>query len=49
MQNKKEKCYAKGRNIRQLNSSIDHLKRGNAARIQINKNIIQIILMLTKN
>lgn len=49
MQNKKEKCYDKGRNIRQLKSLIDRLKRGNAARIQMNKNIILIILKLTKN
>lgn len=34
-----KKSYLKGKNLRQNNTSIDHLKRGNAARIHINPNI----------
>lgn len=44
-----KKSYERGKNIRHVKPSIDRLKRGNAARIQINKNIILIILVLTKN
>jgi hypothetical protein len=39
----KKKCNAKGKNTRQLISLTDHLKRGNAARIQIKEKIILII------
>ena len=43
-QNKNKKCNDNGKNIRHVNSLIDHRKRGNEARIQMNKNIILIIL-----
>jgi hypothetical protein len=48
-QNKQEKCNDNGGKILRVKPSIDHRNLGNAALIQMNKNIIQIILMLTKN
>jgi hypothetical protein len=49
MKKLEKESYDNGKKILRLRSLIDHLKRGNAARIQINMKIIHIISRLTRN